>query len=101
MSNTQQSAAHDAQQEIPGVYTGSKDVHSRTRVRGGLPSLPKDQAEETESIKGLSSDVIHESRELTLEFANEESIHLSLKLIQSCAALHYTCLREVIFQWQP
>ena len=48
-------------------------------MRGGLPSLPKDQAEETESIKGLSSDVIHESRELTLEFANEESIHSSLK----------------------
>ena len=78
-SNTQQAAAHGAQQEIPGVYTGSKDVHSRTRVRGGLPSLPKDQAEETESMKGLTSDVIHESRDLTLEFANEESIHSSLK----------------------
>jgi len=75
-SNTEQVAAHDAQYPGPAVYTGSEDAHSRTRVRGGLP---KEQAEETESMRGLTSDAIHERREFTLDFADGESRHSSLK----------------------
>jgi hypothetical protein len=75
-SNTEQTAGHDPQYPSPEVYTGSEDAHSRTRVRGGLP---KDQAEETESMRGLTSDVIHERREFTLDFADEGSRHSSLK----------------------
>jgi len=75
-SNTGQVAANDAQYRNPAVYTGSEDAHSRTRVRGGLP---KEQAEETESMRGLTSDAIHERREFTLDFADGESRHSSLK----------------------
>lgn len=47
-SHTGQIAGHDDQFEIPRVYTGSEDAHSRTRVRG---DMLKEQAEETESVR--------------------------------------------------
>lgn len=75
-SNSEHVAGHQAQYPSPAVYAGNEDVHSRTRVRGGLP---KKQAKETESMKGLTSDVIHERREITLDFADAESRHSSLK----------------------
>lgn len=75
-SNTEQPTGHDAHHPSPGVYTGSEEAQSRTRVRGGLP---KEQAEETESMRGLTSDVIHERREFTLDFADEGSRHSSMK----------------------
>lgn len=75
-SNTEQVAAHDARHPSPAVYTRSEDAPSRTRVRG---RLPKEQAEETESMRGLTSDAMHERREFTLDFADGESRHSSLK----------------------
>lgn len=66
----------DAQHLNTEVYSGSEDMRSRARVRGG-PS--KDRADETESMKGLTSDVIHERREFTLEIEDGESGHSSLK----------------------
>ena len=75
-SNSEHVAGHQAQYPSPAVYTGNEDAHSRTRVRGGVP---REQAEETESMKGLTSDVIHERREITLDFADAESRHSSLK----------------------
>jgi hypothetical protein len=75
ISNIKQTAGHDAQYQGPGVCTGSEEVHSRTRVRGGMPS---EQAEETESMRGLTSDVNHEKHEFTLDFADGESRHSSL-----------------------
>lgn len=74
--NTEQVAGDDAQYPSPGIYARSEDAHSRTRVRGGFP---KEQAEETESMRGLTSDVIHERREFTLDFADDGSRHSSLK----------------------
>jgi hypothetical protein len=73
--NIEQAAGHDAQYQGPGVCTRSEEVHSRTRVRGGMPS---EQAEETESMRGLTSDVNHEKHEFTLDFADGESRHSSL-----------------------
>jgi uncharacterized protein YfaP (DUF2135 family) len=75
-------AAHGVQYPSQKVYTGAEDIQNRARVRGGLP---KELRDETESMRGLTSDVIHERREFTLEFANEvnvadeEDSHSSLK----------------------
>ena len=75
-SNSEQVAGRDAQHSSPAVYTGSGDAQSRARVRVGLP---KEQTEDTESTRGLTSDAIHERREFTLDFADGESRHSSLK----------------------
>lgn len=74
--NIEQAASSDPQFQSPGVYTGSEDMHSRTRVRSGPH---KEQVEETESMRGLTSDAIHETREFTLDFADGESRHSSLR----------------------
>lgn len=54
------------------VYSGSEDIESRARVRGGLS---KNRTDETESMKGLTSDVIHERRDFTLEAEDGDSGH--------------------------
>lgn len=74
--NIEQAAGNDPQFQSQGVYTGSGDMHSRTRVRDG-PS--NEQVEETESMRGLTSDLNHERREFTLDVADGESRHSSLR----------------------
>jgi hypothetical protein len=75
-SNTEQAAGNDIHCPTPEVYTGCDDVHSQTRVRGGVPS---EQAEETESTRGLTYDLDHERREFVLDIADGESRHSSLR----------------------
>jgi hypothetical protein len=55
---------------VKEVYTGKEDMDRRTQIRGGLP---KKQADETESMKGLTSTAIHERREFMVEIADGES----------------------------
>jgi hypothetical protein len=70
-SNTERRPPHDNDHHVKSeVYTGKEDMDRRTRIRGGLP---KKQADETESMKGLTSTAIHERREFTIEIADGES----------------------------
>jgi hypothetical protein len=76
-SNTERRLPHESAQHIRSrVYTGTEEADRRTRIRGGLP---KDQADETESMKGLTSAAIHERREFTVEITDGESRNSSLK----------------------
>jgi hypothetical protein len=75
-SNTERRPPHDNDQHVKEVYTGKEDMDRRTRIRGGLP---KKQADETESMKGLTSTAIHERREFTVEIIDGGSNCSSLK----------------------
>jgi hypothetical protein len=76
-SNTERRPPHDNDQQVKSeVYTGRGDVDRRTRIRGGFP---KEQAGDTESMKGLTSTAIHERREFTVEIIDGGSNCSSLK----------------------